>query len=150
LTPLQVAERLRLSPASVVNHLERLESSGLVHQQQGCYSLDRKALEGLARRNLAGRRPAPKIEDFDGEEYDRKVIRDFMGSNGQFKSLPVQEKKFQAILRYVLKAFEPGVDYTEKQVNELLKHYHPDSATLRRGLVDCMLLQREKGIYRRP
>lgn len=150
LTPVQLAERLNISPSNVVNHLERLESAGLVQQQDGSYTLDRKALENLARRNLAGLRPKPKIEDFDGEEFDRKVVRDFMGPDGKFKSLPMQPKKFQSVLRYVVNAFEPGVDYPEKQVNELLKKYHPDTASLRRGLVDAGLVQREKGIYCKP
>lgn len=149
LTPLQLAERLQLSPSSVVTHLERLESFGLVQQQSGKYSLDRKALEGLARRNLAGQRPAPNMEGFAGEDYDRKVIRDFMGADGQFKSLPAQEKKFLAVLRYVANAFEAGVEYTEKQVNEILKRFHPDTATLRRGLIDHRLMQRDQGIYRK-
>jgi hypothetical protein len=150
LSPVQLAERLRLPPSSVVTHLERLENAGLVRQQDGSYTLNRKALEELARRNLAGLRPKPKIEAFDGEEFDRKVVRDFMGPDGKFRSLPQQGKKFQSVLRYVLNAFEPGVAYPEKQVNELLKQYHADTATLRRGLVDNKLLERDQGIYRKP
>jgi hypothetical protein len=100
----------------------------------------------MARRALAGSAAAqPLAEDLDA--YDRKVIADFSAANGRLKALPVQNKKFQAVLRYVLRTFEPGVRYSEKQVNELLARYHHDTAALRRGLVDYRLMTRETGVY---
>ncbi len=55
------------------------------------------------------------------------------------------------LLRYVLKAFEPGVLYTERQVNEILSRYNDDTASLRRGLIEYHLMNRESGgsAYRR-
>ena len=61
------------------------------------------------------------------------------------KAFPAQRKKMEAILRYVLKAFEPGKRYSEKDVNELLSHYCEDTATLRRELVEYRMLAREGG-----
>ena len=150
----QLAERLQLKPNTVVTHLERLSSAGLVQEQDGSYRLDKKALEALARRNLAGQRPIPKVEPFDGEAFDQKVVHDFMGPDGKFKILPSQPKKFLSILRYTTRVFEAGTDYPEKQVNEMLKQFHPDTASLRRGLVDSGLLERieavnQQSIYRR-
>jgi hypothetical protein len=49
------------------------------------------------------------------------------------------------VLGYVVKTFEPGQRYTEKQVNEKLQLFHRDSASLRRYLVDAGLLQRSSG-----
>ena len=40
-------------------------------------------------------------------------------------------------------AFEAGERYTEKEVNARLQRFHPDSATLRRALVDRGLLARQ-------
>ena len=45
----------------------------------------------------------------------------------------------------MVRAFEPGVRYTEKQVNEILKDYSDDTATLRRGFIEYKLMQREGG-----
>jgi hypothetical protein len=42
------------------------------------------------------------------------------------------------------------VQYREVEVNEMLKPYHPDTATLRRELVGAGLLQREQSVYWRP
>jgi hypothetical protein len=61
------------------------------------------------------------------------------------KTLPSQRKKLQAVLRYVVRGFDTGMRYSEKQVNEILARYHSDTATLRRELVGFGLMQREGG-----
>jgi hypothetical protein len=48
-------------------------------------------------------------------------------------------------LRYVVEAFEPEKCYSEKRVNEILKGYFHDTATLRRELVGFGLMKREGG-----
>jgi hypothetical protein len=45
----------------------------------------------------------------------------------------------------VVEGFEVGKRYSEKRVNEMLKGYHADTATLRRELVGFKLMQREGG-----
>ncbi|MGN6757722.1 MAG: DUF2087 domain-containing protein, partial [Thermomicrobiales bacterium] len=37
--------------------------------------------------------------------------------------------------------------YPEAEVNEIIKCYHPDAATLRRELIGHQLLARERGVY---
>ena len=51
------------------------------------------------------------------------------------------------LLDWVVQAFEPGVRYSEREVNELLAARHPDTAMLRRYLVDEGLLDRAGGEY---
>ncbi len=147
LTVTQLAERVKLSPMAVLNHVERLSAAGIIGEKDGRYSLQRKHLETLARDTLAGLRLPPKMDEFDGEAYDQKVVRDFSLPDGSLKSLPAQPKKFQAVLHYVGRVLEPGVEYPEKQVNEMLKRFNEDTASLRRGLIDNGTLQREKGVY---
>jgi hypothetical protein len=53
------------------------------------------------------------------------------------------------VLDYFAGRFEPGRDYSEPEVNELLAAYYDDYVTARRLLVDEQLLQRSAGIYRR-
>ena len=43
----------------------------------------------------------------------------------------------------MVQAFEPGVRYSEKEVNEILSQYNEGSAVLRRGLVDSQMMTRE-------
>jgi len=82
-------------------------------------------------------------EDLDG--FDRKVLGTFTTPDGRIKAFPVQEKKFLVLLRHVLKAFEPGVRYTEKRVNQVLAEFNQDTAKMRRALVDHHLMAREGG-----
>jgi hypothetical protein len=81
----------------------------------------------------------------DADAYDKKVIRDYSRRDGSLKTLPSQRKKLEAVLRYVVKAFDPGKRYSEKQVNNILARYHEDTATLRRELVGFGLMKREGG-----
>jgi len=63
--------------------------------------------------------------------------------------LPAQGKKLQAILRYAVQLFKEGKSYPEKAANEKLATLHADTASLRRGLVENRLMQRQNGIYNR-
>jgi hypothetical protein len=45
----------------------------------------------------------------------------------------------------IVKDFEPGKRYPEKQVNEVLARFHVDTAMLRRDLVGAKLMEREGG-----
>jgi hypothetical protein len=73
------------------------------------------------------------------------VLADFSGRDGRLKTLPAQRKKLEVILRHVVRAFEPGLKYSEKQVNEILARFHADTATLRRELVGSGLMGRAGG-----
>jgi hypothetical protein len=149
LTREQIVDRLNMPLRDVVNHLAFLVHLGIVRQDGEYYSLDEPAIEALARRTLSGMRKTIKQEDLPEDEYDRKVIADFSAADGSIKAIPTQQKKFQAILRYVAQPFEPGVEYTEKQVNDILRKYNEDTASLRRGLVDFALMKRAAGIYQK-
>ena len=50
-----------------------------------------------------------------------------------------------AVLRYLVQAFELNKRYSEKKVNEVLGKYHEDVASLRRELVGSGLMKREGG-----
>jgi hypothetical protein len=143
----QVAERLGLRTQDAYNHLANLVHSGLVKTDGKHYELDTNALEALSRRVLANTRRKPSPEEFEGEAYDRKVLSDFLTSEGRLKAFPAQNKKLQVILRHFVSCFEPGIQYPEKKVNEILRQYTDDTASLRRYLVDSGMLQRENGIY---
>jgi predicted transcriptional regulator len=147
----QLAALLDLQPSTVSHHLARLSDAGLVSAQaQGYYNiyrLEAAALEEMARRLLARETLPAVVADIDADAYDRKVWRDFSGPDGRLRQLPLQRKKFEAILRRVVQPFECGTRYSEKRVNEILSQYHEDTAALRRGLVDAGLMVRDHGVY---
>ena len=65
----------------------------------------------------------------DLDTYDRKVVADYTRKDGSLKTIPAQRKKLEAVLRYIVKAFEPGKRYSEKQVNKILGQVHEDTAS---------------------
>ncbi len=112
-------------------------------------------LAGFARYRLANTIAARGIKEtlpqtaeaLDLDAYARKVVKDFSKRDGSLKEIPAQQKKLQAVLRHLLKEFEPEHQYTEKQVNEILAHFHPDTASLRRAMIEYKLMQRADGKY---
>ncbi len=145
----ELAALLELRPSTVSHHLAKLSEAGLVsaHAESyyNVYRLEEKALEERTRRLLSRDQLTSVVADLDVEGYDRKVIADYTRPDGSLKTIPAQRKKLEAILRYVVRAFEPGKRYPEKRVNEILQKYHEDTASLRRELVGYGLMKREGG-----
>jgi len=145
----QLAATLCLGVSTTSHHLARLAQAGLVSAHTAGhyynYTLQTDALQSMAQRLLATDNLQKLSADADLDAYDRKVLDTFLDAEGRIKAFPAQEKKFQVVLRYVLKAFEPGARYTERQVNEILARYNDDTASLRRGLIEYKLMNREGG-----
>mgnify|MGYP000144444876 CR=1 FL=1 len=143
----QLAALLDLKPSTVSHHLARLSEVGLVSARAesyyNVYQLDKGVLEETTRRIFSSEQISAVTADVDLEAYDRKVVNDFTRPDGRLSDIPAQRKKREAILRHVVKAFEPGKRYSEKQVNEILSGFHADTATLRRELVGYKLMERE-------
>jgi len=145
----RLAELLGVGISTTSHHLSRLADAGLVTAKAegyySVYSVRTDVLTSMARNLLKqAERPRKDIED-DIDAYDRKVLATFTTPDGRIKAFPVQEKRLLVLLRLVLKAFEPGVRYTEKRVNQILANYNEDTARLRRALVDYHFMAREGG-----
>jgi biotin operon repressor len=157
----QLAELLSIKPATVSHHLSKLADAGLVNStSEGHNKFYRLRLEAVraTAQQLQSKDPGLHVsEDADTtkfypnrvpfDEYDRRVLKDFFNSDGSLRQLPMQRKKFLAVLKHILRDIEPGREYTEKQINLLLKRRHPDTASLRRGMIDFRLMDRKSGMY---
>jgi predicted transcriptional regulator len=144
----QLAAILHLRPSTVSHHLSKLAEVGLVSAKAesyyNVYQLEEETLQ-KTRLLFSQQDLAAVVEGVDLDGYDRKVVEDYSLPDGRLKTIPAQRKKLEAVLRYVVKAFDPGVRYSEKQVNEMLNRFHEDAATLRRELVGYGLMGREGG-----
>jgi hypothetical protein len=80
--------------------------------------------------------------DDDLDAFDRKVLTTFL-VDGRLISIPAHQKKRDAVLRFLAGCFEPDRMYDEREVNAILREYHPDVASLRRYLVDGGFLARQ-------
>lgn len=90
--------------------------------------------------------PSPTDED---AVFVAKVVRAFF-RDGRLVSIPARERRRQVVYRYLRDAVFTGDRvYPEKEVNMRLALFHPDVATIRRGMVDAGLVTRANGEYRR-
>ena len=141
----QLAAILDLRPSTISHHLSKLSEVGLVSARAdsyyNVYQLEEETLQ-KTRLLFSQQDLAAVVEDVDLDAYDRKVVKDYSLPDGRLKTIPSQRKKLEAILQYVVKDFEPDVQYSEKQVNEILSRFHEDTASLRRELVGNGLMKR--------
>jgi DNA-binding transcriptional ArsR family regulator len=140
----ELARRVEVKPSAVTRHLAYLEETGLVSLQgETVYHFNPKQLERIARQYLGGPRPVFQAGS-EVDQDDSKVLKAFVNPDGSLKQIPLQPKKTQVIVNYIKSAFEEGVQYSEKEVNEILRRYHADTSTLRRYLIDYKILARAK------
>ncbi len=142
----QLAAALGVGSSTVSHHLRRLSDVGLVHAKAegpySVYALDTAPLHDLSQRLLGDDALPDLAGDADLDAFDRKVLATFVGPDGRFTAFPTQAKKSLVLVRHALQAFETGVTYSEKQVNELLLRFSDDTARLRRAFVDHGFMQR--------
>jgi len=140
-TRAEVAEKLKLSPKDSLTHLGFLEFIGVITQTDGVFTLNNDKLAVLAKEKLAEARPSfVPAEQLD--ERSKKILKAHLNADGSIKQIPASPK-LQVILNYLVEFFEYDKNYTEKDVNTILRKYNEDTAGLRRDLVDAGMLARE-------
>lgn len=106
--------------------------------QKRIWSLNQQLLDDVNAPALA---PTP----VDAEQA--RTLRVFFDGE-RLRSIPTKRKARVAVLVELLRRFEPGREYTEREVGDILRRAHDDVALLRRELVDYRYLVRADGIYR--
>ena len=88
-------------------------------------------------------------EDADAPSFSTQVLQQYM-PDGTLLMWPSKFKRQYIIIEEISHRFEPGVEYTEREVDAMLKEIYPrDHCTLRRYLVDLRFVYRKDGVYRR-
>ncbi|MEG9296427.1 DUF2087 domain-containing protein [Mangrovibacillus sp. Mu-81] len=77
----------------------------------------------------------------------QKVLNNFMEKNGKVKTIPAQQKKKLFLLEHMAEGLKVGTKYSEKEINEYIKHFHDDFATLRREFIIHQFMYRENSVY---
>jgi hypothetical protein len=139
----EVAEAAGLPLKDVALAARRLARAGLVHRDGHALALYTDRF-GAAARAAAEAAPAP--ERLSDDPAEDAVLSAFL-RDGRLVSIPAQRSKRLVVLHHLVRVFEPGVRYPEREVNALLAVWHADVAALRRYLVDEGLLTREAGMY---
>ncbi|PWU44679.1 ArsR family transcriptional regulator [Micromonospora globispora] len=142
-----VAARTGLSARDVATAVRRLTDTGVVVDEAAGLRVDGERLRELAR---AGG-PATAAPAQSREET---ILRTFL-RDGVLTRLPAQRGRRRVLLEHIAeRSFEPGVRYPERAVDDALRAWceggEADHVSLRRYLIDDMLLARDHGVYWRP
>lgn len=133
-TVAEVAERAALEPRAAARALNRLVAGGLLQGAPGGrYDVRVEVLQAVARR--------PPTDRAEGGQVASDVVGRLLRGD-RHVAIPASRGKRLAVLDHLAGLFEPGRRYHEREVNEILRSWHPDYAMLRRYLVDEGFLDR--------
>lgn len=141
----KIACDLSLTPATICYHLKKLEAAGVVRSSRSqfyiIYSLNKDIFGKTLFEIISKETP-----DNTDEKYKKEVISHFF-KYGKLTQLPMQRKKREIVLAEIAKSFENGKKYSEKEVNEIIHNFHEDHCTVRREMIACGIMAREKETY---
>jgi hypothetical protein len=147
-----IAGKLGLKPPTITHHVAKLREVGLIKERRDkntiYFSLNTKILEMSAKGILTvGTGGDSNMEMSVTAEERSAIINNFFTKDGKLKNYPAQRKKKLVVLAHMVKGLEFGKIYQEKDINEYLKQFHEDYATLRRELIMCQYMYRENNHY---
>ena len=142
-----VAARTGLSARDVATAVRRLVDTGVVTHEGAGLRVDGEWLRNVVRAE-APATPAP------AQSREATILRTFL-RDGVLTRLPAQRGRRRVLLEHIVaRSFEHGVRYPERAVDDALRAWceggAADHVSLRRYLIDDMLLARDRGVYWRP
>jgi hypothetical protein len=75
------------------------------------------------------------------------VAARYFAPDGRLIGLPAKQSRLRLVLDAIAQRFEPGLHYSEPEVNRVLMAVWADYVTLRRALIDFGLMDRAAGEY---
>lgn len=160
-----LAGKLGVTPPTITHHMAKLREAGVVYerrdkntiyfylheanvkrQSQAIVNVLERAKDEAAWELFAEdigqvqRRPDMAVEKMH-------VIRSFLTPDGKLKQIPSQRKKKLIVFEYMVRGLENGRKYKEQEINEYIRQFHDDYATIRREFIMNHYMYREEGIY---
>lgn len=99
------------------------------------------ARSALLQRSAPAPTPPRSLDDPDAAYYT-KTVRSFFDGR-RLRSIPAKRRPRVVVLLELLRRFEPGRRYSEREVSAVLAEAYDDFAYLRRELVDYGYLSRD-------
>ncbi|WP_040205959.1 DUF2087 domain-containing protein [Neobacillus jeddahensis] len=147
-----IAGKLGLKPPTITHHMAKLREVGLIKEQRDkntiYFSLNTNILENSAKSILTVGTGGDASMEMSVTAAERTaIINNFFTKDGKLKNYPAQRKKKLVVLAHMANGLEFGKVYPEKEINDYLKQFHDDYATLRRELIMCQYMYRENNLY---
>lgn len=146
----ELATMLDMRPQVVTRLMTTLADAGLVsstqHDGRTTWTLNIDALRDQRKRLLTRERIQSPADEPGTPEWNRTVLANFFDGD-RLKEIPANLRKRQVVLAWLADQFDRDTRYPERDVNTIIKRHHPDSAALRRELIDHGYMSRADGIY---
>ncbi|TFJ92689.1 DUF2087 domain-containing protein [Lentibacillus salicampi] len=146
-----IAGKLGLTPPTISYHLTKLKEIDVIFQRRDkntiYFHLNEKTLVLMAEAilRIGGEKEMDEFKVNDQERYN--VIQNFFASDGTLISIPAQRKKKLIVLEHLVRGLQKGKTYQEKEINDYIKPFHEDFATIRREFVMGGFMTRQNGEY---
>jgi len=137
-----IAAVMRVPVRRVAEAQGKLVAAGLISRDG---LLNRSRLHEIAR-ELPQMPAAAEITAGSWSDDEAEVLSRFF-TDDRLREIPTNRAKRRVVLERLAQEFEPGLRYSEPEVNFTLQLFHGDYAALRRYLVDEGLLTRAGGVY---
>jgi len=149
-----LAEKLNLSQPTVTHHAAKLREAALIKERRDkntvYFKLNPDFISSGAEASLQFifSKGARNMEEKSPENsLKESVLRNFFSKDGRLRQIPAQYKKKLIALQFMVEKLEPGVVYSEKEINEFIKQFHEDFATIRREFIMHQFMYRENDKY---
>lgn len=148
----ELAERLGVKAPTISHHISKLKEVSAIYERREkntiYYHLNEKALKQHTEALFTVLNRSRKEEEaMDVQNENEQILQNFLLPNGMLKTIPAQRKKKLIIFEHIIKNLEIGRKYTEKEINEHIKQFHEDYATIRREFIINHYMYRENAIY---
>jgi len=147
-----LAGKLGLTAPTITHHLKKLREINVVYERREkntiYFYLNKSVISHQAEAliKLSQFEKGEQSLEINNEEA-AKVIENFIGPDGRLKNIPAQRKKKLIIFRHIVKGLKEGRKYEEKELNEYIKRFFDDYATIRREFIINHFMYRENNIY---
>ncbi|MBW5467921.1 metalloregulator ArsR/SmtB family transcription factor [Brevibacillus formosus] len=160
-----LAGKLGVTPPTITHHMAKLREAGVVYERRDKNTIYFYLHEANVKRqsqaivNVMEKAKDSTAEDIfaqDDSHIQRRhqmaaekiqVIRSFITPDGKLKQIPSQRKKKLIVFEYMVRGLEKGRKYKEQEINEYIRQFHEDYATIRREFIMNHYMYREEGIY---
>ncbi|WP_312118118.1 DUF2087 domain-containing protein [Brevibacillus reuszeri] len=160
-----LAGKLGVTPPTITHHMAKLREVGVVYERRDKNTIYFYLHEANMKRqsgailHVLEKAKENADEDLlvDGTDVEEKktqmalekmqVIRSFITPEGKLKQIPAQRKKKLIVFEHMVRGLEKGRKYAEKEINEYIRQFHDDYATIRREFIMNHYMYRENGIY---
>lgn len=149
-----LAEKLNLSQPTVTHHAAKLREAALIKERRDkntvYFMLNPEFIKAGAEASLQFifSKGAGSMEEQSTENsLKESVLRNFFSKDGRLRQIPAQYKKKLIALQYMVEKLEPGVVYSEKEINTFISQFHADFATIRREFIMHQFMYRENNQY---